>query len=81
MRWRHLPNENLENNLMQTLLGLGVGALLLTLFIWFLPIVLIMRSKKTNGAEKLFWVLAVVFVSWFAWIFYALFAPLGGEKR
>ncbi|MDJ0805784.1 MAG: hypothetical protein QNJ78_03035 [Gammaproteobacteria bacterium] len=65
---------------METLLGLGVGALLLTLFIWFLPIVLILRSKKTGGAEKLFWVLAVVFVSWFAWIFYALFAPLGGDR-
>jgi hypothetical protein len=65
---------------METMLGLGVGVLLLTLFIWFLPILLIIRSKKTNGAEKLFWVLAVVFVSWFAWIFYALFAPLGGAK-
>lgn len=66
---------------MEALLGLGIGALLLSLFIWFLPIVLIIRSKKTNGAEKLFWLLAVFFVSWFAWIFYALLAPLGGEKR
>ncbi len=64
---------------MEAILGLGFGALLLSVFIWVLPIVLIMRSKKTNGAEKLFWVLAVVFISWFAWIFYALFAPLGGE--
>ena len=66
---------------MQTILGLGVGALLFTLFIWFLPILLIIRSKKTSGVEKLFWLLAVVFVSWFAWIIYALLAPLGGEKR
>ena len=66
--------------MIETLLGLGAGALLLTLFIWFLPILLILRSNKTNGAEKLFWFLAVVFVSWFAWILYALFAPLGGEK-
>jgi hypothetical protein len=65
---------------MEALLGLSIGALLLSLFIWILPIVLIIGSKKTNGAEKLVWVLAVVFVSWFAWIFYALFAPLGGEK-
>ena len=65
----------------QTLLGFGVGALLFSLFIWFLPIVLIMSSDKTDGAEKMFWILAVVFVSWFAWILYALFAPLGGEKR
>jgi hypothetical protein len=66
--------------MMGTLLGLSMGAMLLALFIWFLPIVLLLRSNKTNGAEKLFWFLAVVFVSWFAWILYALFAPLGGEK-
>ncbi len=65
---------------MTTLLGLGAGAILITLFLWLLPIVLIIGSDKTNGAEKLFWLLAVVFVSWFAWILYALLAPLGGEK-
>lgn len=65
---------------MTTLLGLGVGAMLITVFLWLLPIVLIISSDKTNGAEKLFWLLAVVFVSWFAWILYALLAPLGGEK-
>lgn len=64
---------------MQTLLGLGAGALALTAFIWFLPILLILRSQKTNGAEKLFWVLAVLFVSWFAWIVYVLLAPIGGK--
>jgi len=56
------------------------GAGLLALVIRLLPIVLNLRSNKTNGAEKLFWLLAVLFVSWFAWIFYALLAPLG-EKR
>ena len=65
---------------MATILGLGAGALLVALFVWLLPIVLIIGSNKTSGAEKLFWLLAVVFVSWFAWIFYALLAPLG-EKR
>ena len=65
---------------MTTLLGLGAGAILISLFLWLLPIVLIIGSDKTNGAEKLFWLLAVVFVSWFAWILYALLAPLGGGK-
>jgi uncharacterized protein with PQ loop repeat len=65
---------------MASFLGLGLTALLLALFVWLLPIVLILRSKKTNGAEKLFWILAVIFVSWFAWIIYILLAPLG-EKR
>lgn len=66
--------------MLETILGLGVGALLLSLLIWFLPILLIVRSDKTGGAEKLVWVLAVLFVSWFAWILYALLAPIG-EKR
>ncbi|MEW8049972.1 MAG: hypothetical protein AB2792_12675 [Candidatus Thiodiazotropha sp.] len=62
---------------MTSILGLSLTALLVAGFIWFLPILLILRSRKTNGAEKLFWILAVVFVSWFAWILYLLFAPLG----
>ena len=65
---------------MQTVLGLGVGAFALAVFIWLLPIVLILGSQKTNGAEKLFWILAVLFVSWFAWIAYALLAPIGGNR-
>jgi hypothetical protein len=65
---------------MSTLLGLGLGALFFALFIWLLPILLILRSRKTNGAEKLFWLLAVIFVSWFAWIVYMLLAPIGDKS-
>jgi hypothetical protein len=63
--------------MLQTILGLGAGTLLLLLVIWLLPMILILRSSKTSGAEKLFWVLAVLCVSWFAWIFYLLLAPIG----
>jgi hypothetical protein len=63
--------------MIQAILGLGAGAMLLLLVIWLLPMVLILRSNKTSGAEKLFWLLAVLFVSWFAWIFYLLLAPIG----
>lgn len=45
-------------------------------FIWLLPILWIISSGKTNSSEKLAWILAVVFVSWFAFIFYLLLAPL-----
>lgn len=45
-------------------------------FVWLLPILLIMRSSKTTGSEKLAWILAVIFISWFAWIFYILLAPI-----
>ena len=30
----------------------------------------------STGAEKLAWILAIVFLSWFAWIFYFLLAPI-----
>lgn len=44
--------------------------------IWFLPILIILCSDKTTGAEKLAWILVIVFFSWFAWIFYFLLAPI-----
>jgi hypothetical protein len=55
-------------------LGLAVafGGVLL----WLLPIVLIAASDKVGGAEKLLWILAIIFLSWFAWIFYFFFAPV-----
>jgi hypothetical protein len=64
----------------ETLLGLGVGTLVIVAVVWLLPIVLILTSNKTSGAEKLFWLLAVVFVSWFAWILYMLLAPIGKQN-
>lgn len=48
-------------------------------FIWLLPILIIGSSRKTSGSEKLAWILAVLFISWFAWIFYILLAPI--KKR
>ena len=45
-------------------------------FIWILPILVIISSGKASGSEKLAWVLAVIFISWFAWIFYLLLAPI-----
>ena len=65
---------------MTTILGLGLGALIFAVVVWLLPILLILRSRKTNGAEKLFWLLAVLFVSWFAWIVYVVLAPIGDKR-
>ena len=62
--------------MLETFLGLGVGALVLAAFLWLLPIVLIARSDKTSGLEKLVWILLILFFSWFAWILYALVAPI-----
>jgi hypothetical protein len=43
---------------MEILLILGLG-----IFIWLLPILVIMSSRKTSGSEKLAWILAVIFIS------------------
>ena len=67
---------------MELIVGLFTAfGFLVAFLVWLLPIVLIGLSDRTSGGEKLAWILAVIFISWFAWIFYALFAPLGGEKR
>lgn len=43
---------------------------------WLAPIIMIGRSNKTSGGEKAAWILLVICVSWFAWVFYLLLAPL-----
>lgn len=50
--------------------------LLACALIWLLPILLIAGSDRTSGGEKVAWILAVIFVSWFAWVFYLLLAPI-----
>jgi len=55
---------------------LGLAAALGGVLLWLLPIVLIAASDKVGTAEKVLWILAIIFLSWFAWIFYFFFAPL-----
>lgn len=62
---------------METVLGLGLFGLLAAAVIWWLPVVLILRSKRTGGIEKLIWVLLIFFFSWFSWLLYLLVAPVG----
>ena len=38
----------------------GIGIVLVAI-LWLLPVILILRSKKTNGWEKLVWVLLIFF--------------------
>lgn len=49
----------------------------LWIFLWLLPFILVAKSNKTSGSEKLVWLLALFFISWFAWIFYIFLAPMG----
>lgn len=48
--------------------------------VWLIPLVAILLSSSTSGGEKVAWLLAVIFISWFAWIFYLLLAPLKGRR-
>jgi hypothetical protein len=67
--------------IMEFLLGLSAATIAIAAFVWFLPILLIARSKKTSGGEKLVWILLVIFFSWFLWILYALVAPLSPQEN
>ena len=55
---------------------LGLAVVFGGVLLWLLPIVIIAASDKVGGAEKLLWILAIIFLSWFAWIFYFFFAPV-----
>lgn len=57
-------------------IGLALAFPVVCFFVWLLPILIIASSDRTTGGEKLAWILAIIFLSWFAWIFYFLLAPL-----
>jgi len=61
----------MDDSAIFTLLAVAIGG-----FIWLLPLIWILFSGKTKGSEKLAWILAMLFISWFAFIFYLLLAPL-----
>ena len=61
--------------------GVIVAVIVGFFLLWLLPILIIADSDKTSGGEKLAWILAIVFLSWFAWIFYFLVAPIKPRQR
>jgi hypothetical protein len=68
---RYVTRDELKH--MEILLS-GFVIFFLVLF-WALPIVMITRSQRTSGGTKLLWILAVIFISWFAWLAYILLVP------
>ncbi len=54
----------------------GIFTIMFLAIIWFIPVIAIAVSNRTSGGEKAAWLLAMIFVSWFAWVFYLLLAPL-----
>ena len=63
---------------METIFGLFF--LIIGAFVWLIPLVAILLSSRSSGGEKVAWLVAVIFVSWFAWIFYLLLAPLKSDR-
>lgn len=61
----------MDDSIQTVLIILGIAV-----FVWVLPILIILASRKTSKTEKILWLVAVLFISWFAWIFYALLAPV-----
>lgn len=66
-----LKEKAMDDSIQTILIFLGIAV-----FVWVLPILIILASRKTSKAEKILWLVAVLFISWFAWIFYALLAPI-----
>lgn len=48
----------------------------LAIVAWMMPLFMISKADHVSQQEKLLWMLLVVFVSWFAWIFFLLLAPV-----
>jgi hypothetical protein len=61
--------------------AVAVAIVLGCAFLWLLPILIIANSDRTTGGEKLLWILAIIFLSWFAWILYFLVAPIKARPR
>ncbi|GAA6166443.1 hypothetical protein [Sessilibacter corallicola] len=49
-------------------------------FFYWIPILFILFSGKVTMAEKIAWILLTFFVSWFAWIFFLLLAPIKPKR-
>ena len=62
-------------------LGVTVQGTVMVIAIWVLPIWIIASSEKTTGFEKIAWLLAMVCLSWFAWVFYFFLAPIKPRHR
>lgn len=43
--------------------------------VWFIPLIMLIKSDRTSGGTKFLWILVFLFVSWFAWLAYILLVP------
>lgn len=61
--------------------GFAIVGAVAVFAIWLLPIWIIATSNQTTGFEKIAWLLAIVCLSWFAWVFYFFLAPIKSKHR
>lgn len=61
--------------------GFAIFCAIAVFAIWLLPIWIIATSDQTTGFEKIAWLIAIICLSWFAWIFYFFLAPLKPKQR
>ena len=61
-------------------IGLSLIGVLVVVAIWVTPMWIIATSEKTTGMEKIAWLLAMICLSWFAWVFYFLIAPIKPKR-
>jgi len=61
--------------------GFAILCAVFVFVIWLLPIWIIATSDKTTGFEKIAWIIAMLALSWFAWVFYFFLAPLKPKQR
>ena len=61
--------------------GFALLCFVVVFALWLLPIWIIATSEKTTGFEKIAWILAIVCLSWFAWVFYFFLAPIKPRQQ
>lgn len=61
------------------LISVWLPAILIFL-IWLTPLVLIGRSDKVVAKEKVAWLVATIFISWFSWVLFMLLAPIKNNE-
>lgn len=58
-----------------------IGAAIAIVVLWGIPLGFILSDPIISRKERIIWVFAVVFVSWFAWLLYFLVAPVLPRER
>jgi hypothetical protein len=60
--------------------GLSVLALLVILIIYWLPVIWVLVSPRTEGVTKFAWFIIALVFSWVGLIAFLLLAPTGGNR-